>query len=62
AKAGQAEGELTRRGYAYKTTQTFEGGKSAYYIEAKTGYCVEVGTVDGRYSSIVYNSSDRCSP
>lgn len=60
AKAGQAEGQLTSRGYAYKNTVTFEGGKSAYYVEKSTGYCVEVGTVDGRYSSIVYNSSDRC--
>ncbi|MEG4941068.1 hypothetical protein [Microcoleus sp. F4-D5] len=60
AKAGQAEGELQRRGYTYRTTATFDGGKSAYYIENLTGYCVEVGTVDGRFSSIVYNSSDRC--
>lgn len=60
AKAGQAEAELIRRGYTYRNTQTFEGGKSAYYVENKTGYCVEVGTVEGRYSSIVYNSSDRC--
>lgn len=60
ARAGQAEGELIRRGYTYRNTQTFDGGKSAYYIENKTGYCVEVGTVEGRYSSIVYNSSDRC--
>jgi hypothetical protein len=61
AKAGQAEGQLISRGYTYRNTVTFEGGKSAYYIENKTGYCVEVGTVDGRFSSIVYNSSDRCS-
>lgn len=60
AKAGQAENELISRGYTYRNTVTFEGGKSAYYIENKTGYCVEVGTVDGRFSSIVYNSSDRC--
>ena len=60
AKAGQAEGQLKSRGYTYKNTVTFDGGKSAYYVENKTGYCVEVGTVDGRYSSIVYNSSDRC--
>ncbi|WP_373481133.1 hypothetical protein [Geminocystis sp.] len=60
AKAGQAEGELIKRGYTYRNTVTFDGGKSAYYIEDKTGYCVEVGTVEGRYSSIVYNSSDKC--
>jgi hypothetical protein len=60
AKAGQAEGELIGRGYTYHNTVTFDGGKSAYYIEDKTGYCVEVGTVEGRYSSIVYNSSDKC--
>jgi hypothetical protein len=60
ARAGQAEGELVKRGYTYKNTVTFDGGKSAYYVENKTGYCVEVGTVEGRYSSIVYNSSDRC--
>lgn len=60
ARAGQAEGDLESRGYTYKKTQTFEGGKSAYYVEKSTGYCVEVGTTDGRFSSIVYNSSDRC--
>ncbi|BAQ65422.1 hypothetical protein [Geminocystis sp. NIES-3709] len=60
ARAGQAENELISRGYTYRNTVTFEGGKSAYYTENKTGYCVEVGTVEGRYSSIVYNSSDRC--
>jgi hypothetical protein len=60
ARAGQAENELISRGYTYRNTVTFEGGKSAYYVENKTGYCVEVGTVEGRYSSIVYNSSDRC--
>jgi hypothetical protein len=60
ARAGQAEGDLVERGYTYRNTVTFEGGKSAYYVENKTGYCVEVGTVDGRFSSIVYNSSDRC--
>jgi hypothetical protein len=60
ARAGQAENELISRGYTYRNTVTFDGGKSAYYIEDKTGYCVEVGTVEGRYSSIVYNSSDRC--
>jgi hypothetical protein len=53
ARAGQAESELIRRGYTYRNTQTFEGGKSAYYIENQTGYCVEVGTVEGRYSSIL---------
>jgi hypothetical protein len=60
ARAGRAEGDLLRRGYTYRNTVTFDGGKSAYYIENRTGYCVEVGTTDGRYSSIVYNSSDRC--
>ena len=60
ARAGQAEGQLKSRGYSYRNTVTFDGGKSSYYIEQRTGYCVEVGTVEGRYSSIVYNSSDRC--
>jgi hypothetical protein len=60
ARAGQAEGELVGRGYTFQNTVTFAGGKSAYYVENKTGYCVEVGTVESRYSSIVYNSSDRC--
>jgi hypothetical protein len=51
---------LISRGYTYSNTVTFDGGKSAYYTEDKTGYCVEVGTVDGRFSTIVYNSSDKC--
>lgn len=61
ARAGQAEGELKSRGYAYRNTQEWDGGKTSYYVENRTGYCVEVGTVQGRYSTIVYNSSDRCS-
>jgi len=60
ARAGQAEADLVGRGYTFQNTVTFAGGKSAYYVENKTGYCVEVGTVESRYSSIVYNSSDRC--
>jgi hypothetical protein len=60
ARAGQAEDDLISRGYTYKNTVTFDGGKSAYYVENKTGYCVEVGTTEGRFSTIVYNSSDRC--
>jgi hypothetical protein len=62
ARAGQAEGDLISRGYTYKNTETWDGGKTAYYVENKTGYCVGVATVDGRYSSIVYDSSDRCKP
>ncbi len=60
AKAGQAADELEGRGYTYKNTVTWDGGKTSYYVEKSTGYCVEVGTVDGRFSTIVYNSSDRC--
>ena len=64
AKAGQAEDDLISRGYTYKKTETWDGGsvsgKTAYYVENKTGYCVGVATTDGRFSSIVYESSDRC--
>jgi hypothetical protein len=64
AKAGQAEDDLISRGYTYKKTETWDGGsvsgKTAYYVENKTGYCVGVATTDGRFSSIVYDSSDRC--
>lgn len=60
ARAGQAERELVSRGYSYRNTQEWDGGKTSYYLENNTGYCVEVGTVQGRYSTIVYNSSDRC--
>lgn len=60
ARAGQAEGDLISRGYTFRNTVNFDGGKATYYTENNTGWCVEVGTVDGRFSSIVYNSSDRC--
>jgi hypothetical protein len=64
AKAGQAENALEKRGYTYKKTETWDGGsasgKTAYYVENKTGYCVGVATTDGRFSSIVYESSTRC--
>jgi hypothetical protein len=64
AKAGQAEDDLVSRGYTYKKTETWDGGsasgKTAYYVENKTGYCVGVATTDGRFSSIVYESSTHC--
>ena len=62
AKAGQAEAELKGRGYTHRNTQTWDGGKTDYYVENKTGYCVEARVVEGRFSTIVYSSSDRCKP
>ena len=53
AKAGQAEGELQRRGYQYAKGSTSGNAKYSSYFNASTGRCVMIRTEDGRYQSIV---------
>jgi hypothetical protein len=60
AKAGQAEGELERRGYKYAAGSTGANAKhSAWYNHSK-GRCVLIRTEDGRYQSIVQTGAADC--
>jgi hypothetical protein len=60
ARAGQAEGELERRGYVYAKGSTSGNAKySAYYNQSK-GRCVMIRTEDGRYQSIVETPRADC--
>jgi len=60
AKAGQAEGDLQRRGYTYvKATQQADSAYSNWR-ENSTGNCVAIRTTDGRYAAIVYAPKSDC--
>ena len=60
ARAGQAEGDLQRRGYTYvKATQQADSAYSNWR-ENSTGNCVAIRTTDGRYAAIVYAPKADC--
>lgn len=50
ARAGQAEGTVQSRGYAFVRTQ--EGGDSKWSYWRRGNDCVQITTTDGRYASI----------
>lgn len=60
AKAGQAEGELERRGYSYATGSTSGNTKYSSWFNRSTGRCVMIRTEEGRYQSIVQTSPVDC--
>jgi hypothetical protein len=60
AKAGQAEGELERRGYSYATGSTSGSAKYSSWYNRSTGRCVMIRTEEGRYQSIVQTSPTDC--
>ena len=60
AKAGQAEGDLQRRGYTYATGSTAGNAKYSSWYNRSTGRCVMIRTEDGRYQSIVETSPVDC--
>lgn len=60
AKAGQAEGELQRRGYTYATGSTSGNAKYSSWFNRSTGRCVMIRTEEGRYQSIVQTSPVDC--
>ena len=53
ARAGQAEGELGRRGYVYAKGSTSGDSKYSSWYNRSSGRCVMIRTADGRYQSIV---------
>ena len=56
SKAGQAEGDLVRRGYVLRKTV----GLNSFWEETATGGCVSIVTNDGRYQSLVYTTPQAC--
>ena len=56
SRAGQAEGDLVRRGYVLRKTK----GLNSYWEETATGGCVSIVTNDGRYQSLVYVIPGAC--
>jgi hypothetical protein len=60
AKAGQAEGELQRRGYQYATGSTSGNAKYSSWYNHSTKQCVMIRTEEGRYQSIVQTSPVDC--
>lgn len=56
SRAGQAEGDLIRRGYVLRKTK----GLNSYWEETATGGCVSIITNDGRYQSLVYVIPGAC--
>lgn len=60
ARAGQAEGALTERGYIYMKGSTSGSAKYSNWEERSTGRCVTIRTENGRYKSIVYSTDFDC--
>jgi hypothetical protein len=56
SRAGQAEGDLVRRGYVLRKS----AGLNSYWEETATGGCVSIVTNDGRYQSLVYVVPSAC--
>jgi hypothetical protein len=52
ARAGQAEGELQRRGYAFIRAETGDDRSYTYWWNARRQQCVTIATMDGRYASV----------
>ena len=60
ARAGQAEGELGRRGYVWVDVKTGDDRKWSTWWNAGTRTCVTIATMDGRYDSIVTSPAPDC--
>ncbi|WP_447727020.1 hypothetical protein [Sphingomonas koreensis] len=60
ARAGQAEAELQRRGYAYMGGEAGGDRKWSYWWSADRRQCVSIATVDGKFASIVSTPEADC--
>lgn len=60
ARAGQAEGELQRRGYRNVRAEKGDDRSYAYWWNASRRQCVTIATMDGRYASIQPTTSPDC--
>jgi hypothetical protein len=60
ARAGQADGELSRRGYQFSRASNSSYGQTGFWRESHSGACVSIVTNEGRFQSIVYTAPDSC--
>lgn len=60
ARAGQAEGELQRRGYVNIRGEKGDDRSYTYWWNADRRQCVSIATMDGRYSSIQPTTAPDC--
>ncbi|MDM9584832.1 hypothetical protein [Nostoc sp. GT001] len=61
ARAGQAEGEVRRRGYTYRHNQRVsKTSVASFWVEGNSGKCVEIVTSNGRYQNIFYVDWHHC--
>lgn len=60
ARAGQAEGELQRRGYRNVGADKSDDRSYTYWWNADRRQCVTIATVEGRYSSITTSPAPDC--
>jgi hypothetical protein len=60
ARAGQAEGELQRRGYRSVGGEKGDDRSYAYWWNAERQRCVTVATMEGRYHSITTSPAPDC--
>lgn len=60
ARAGQAEGELGRRGYRNVRGEKGDDRSYAYWWNAARGQCVTIATMNGRYDSITPTTAPDC--
>lgn len=60
ARAGQAEGELERRGYRNVGGEQGDDRSYSYWWNADQRQCVTIATMEGRYSSITSSPAPDC--
>lgn len=60
ARAGQAEGELQRRGYTYVRGESGSGRAWAYWWSVERRQCVSIATANGRFASIITTPPADC--
>ena len=61
ARAGQAEGEVRRRGYTYRRNERISNtAVASFWVEGNSGKCVEIVTSNGRFQNIFYVDWHHC--
>ncbi|AYJ85459.1 hypothetical protein D3Y57_02735 (plasmid) [Sphingomonas paeninsulae] len=60
ARAGQAEGELQRRGYVSVRSEPGDDRSYAYWWNASKRQCVTISTMNGRYDAITATPGADC--
>lgn len=60
ARAGQAEGELGRRGYRFVRAEQGDDRSYTYWWNEARQQCVTIATMDGRYNSITATLAPDC--